>query len=719
MPRLQGFSKTHYNYDKNSQRVTMDDKAVTASPKTLLLYMALAYLFSMAIRMIWVYQFQDNPQSLWNGQLMINTNDGYYFASGAKKYLEGALAYNPRVPELFHTAAVALSGLCAKYLPFSLDSVILYLPAFISSLVVVPIILIGRLLGAPFVGFLAALIGSVAWSYYNRTMVGYFDTDMFSAMAPMFILYFLLAALETEKIRYALFAALAVLVYPFLYDQGRAIVYAMGLLYMGYMLLFHRRDDFTYYSILLIAVGLLNLQWVAQLAAILVLYFMIRRNLLNVHIAKYAAFAGIVSFLYFGNVFHLIWYKIMLYFERGVETEGLKFYQVSQTVREAGIIPFDVMANRISGSVPGVIAALVGYGILVLRHRPMILALPLIGIGIFSLVGGLRFTVYAVPVAALSAVYLFSIISSYLGNRLLRNALLVGLSGWMLYPNITHIIGYKVPTVFSHSEVELLERLSETGSEKDYVITWWDYGYPIWYYGEKNTLIDGGKHHHDNFIVSEILTTDSPLEAARLSRIAVETYVESNYSIVADTLFKNGKPDQLDVNAYLEKLKFGDVTLPEATRDVYLYLPLRMLDIFPTVSVFSNLDLLSGQSYARPFFYMTMQFRDGPGVLDLGRGVALEKSSGMVRIGQNEVPLKAFYTARLMKDGGINVEQRLVNMGGKVSLIYMPSYGRFLLVDDRMLASTYVQMFVFGKYDETLFEPVVEAPMVRVYRLKL
>ncbi len=160
--------------------------------KEIFLMMAVAYLFSFMVRMIWVYQFQGNESFMWNGQLMINTNDGYFFASGAQKWLDGTLQYNPRVPELFYTAAVTLSTFAAKYLPFSLDTVVLYMPAVISSLVVIPMILIGRLFGMIQVGFFAALLGSIAWSYYNRTMIGYFDTDMFSAMAPMFILYFLM-----------------------------------------------------------------------------------------------------------------------------------------------------------------------------------------------------------------------------------------------------------------------------------------------------------------------------------------------------------------------------------------------------------------------------------------------------------------------------------------------------------------------------------------------
>ncbi|MEJ2501643.1 MAG: peptide-binding protein, partial [Campylobacterales bacterium] len=347
------------------------------------------------------------------------------------------------------------------------------------------------------------------------------------------------------------------------------------------------------------------------------------------------------------------------------------------------------------------------------------LALPLIGIGVFSLWGGLRFTVYAVPVAALSAVYLFYAAAQWIELKAARIGVVALLTGAMLYPNITHILGYKVPTVFTKQEVASLDRLSKIGTQKDYVLTWWDYGYPIWYYGHKNTIIDGAKHHHDNFIVSEILMTDSQLEAARLSRIAVETYVESDYKKIADTVFKNKKPDQLDPNAFLETLKYGEATVPPATRDVYLYLPYRMMDIFPTVSVFSNLDLTSGQQYSQPFFYATARFQDSAGQINLGRGIVVDKQKGTVRLGQREVPLRAMYRVNVQRDGSVTFDQQPLRMDGALSLVYMASYGKFLLVDEKMLRSTYVQMFVFGKYDETLFEPVISNPWVRIFRLKI
>jgi len=691
----------------------------TSTTRSILLYITIAYLFSFLVRLIWVFQFQGNPQFMWNDQLMINTNDGYFFASGAQSWLEGTLQDNPRVPELFMTAAVTLTAFVTKFTPLSLDTTILYMPAFISSLVVIPIILIGRLFNMTLVGFFAALLGSIAWSYYNRTMIGYFDTDMFSAMAPMFILYFLLETIKTERGIFALLSALAFLIYPFLYDQGRAVVYAMGIIYMIYMILFHRKDAFTYHSILLISIGLMNINPWLQLITIFVLYFVITKDKISANTSLYTSVFTVLIFLYSGHVFDLIWMKVSLYFNRGVASSGLHFFQVSQTIREAGIIPFDTMANRISGSVLGVFVALAGYVALLIRHKEFILALPLIGIGLFSLMGGLRFTVYAVPIAAISAIYLFHVLASYTNDKKIYIGILSILTAAMLYPNITHIIGYKVPTVFMHKEVKILDELKQKSSSKDYVITWWDYGYPLWYYADKNTLIDGGKHNSDNFIVSEILLTTSPIEAARLSRLSVEAYVASDYDLVTNALFKNKQAGQVDVSAYLENLRYGDITLPEKSRDVYLYLPMRMLDILPTVKLFSNIDLETGHAASKPFYYSSQRFQDSGNSIQFGNGIALLKNEGVVQIGNQKVPLGEFIKVGYTQEGKVLVNRQTINPMSRISIIYLESYQRFLILDSEYLNSTFIQMYVFENYDKSLFEPVILDPLVKIYKLKI
>lgn len=696
----------------------LDDKQY--SIKTIILFILIAYVFSFAIRMIWIEQMQDIDSFYWNNEIMINTNDGYYFGSSAQKELDGTLQHNPRIPNWQHSATIFFTILAAKYTPFSLETVMLYMPAVVASLVVIPIILIARLFGMSLIGLFAALLGSIAWSYYNRTMIGYYDTDMFSAMMPMFILYFLMATIQSEKRSFMLMSAVSIAVYPFFYDQGLSLVYAMGLFYMGYMVVFHRFERFTYESILVIAVALMGFPIWLKLLSIIFLFILLSKINLAFSYLIYSAAVAVFLFLYTGNVFTLIFTKVTAYAIRGVDTSGsLRFYEVAQTVREAGKIPFETMANRISGSTIGVLLAFIGYILLVIKHRPFILALPLIGIGIFSLFGGLRFTVYAVPIAAISAIYLIYIATQKIENQLFRTVSIALLTAIMIYPNITHIINYKVPTVFNSLEVEVLNTLSKKGSDKDYVISWWDYGYPIWFYTNKNTLIDGGKHNHDNFLVSEILTTDSPVEAARLSRIAVETYIDNNYSIIADKLFKNSAKTPVDVSEYLDNLKYNTVTVPKATRDIYLYLPLRMLDIFPTVALFSKRDLNSGQAYAQRFFYTTQSYQEMGNIINFGANVILDKQSNELKIGGKSVPVQTLYTVQYDKEQHVHTAKHLLNFSAHYSIIYMPSYHRFIICDNSYVDSLFIQMFVFEKYDVGKFEPTIMTPLAKVYKLKI
>jgi len=684
------------------------------------LLIVLAYLFSFAVRMYWVYLYQGTDSFMWNNELMINTNDGYFFGSMAQKILEGMHLYNPRVLEGWHYAIVAFTVLFAKITPFSLETIILYMPALISSLVVIPIILIGKLYRNLPLGFFAALIGSVAWSYYNRTMVGYYDTDMFSAMAPMLILYFLLATIETEKNVYALFSALSILIYPFLYDSGLSLVYAMGIFYMIYMVVFHRQEKFTYYSIILISLALMGMPWYFKLVLIMGGYLLLKQNRLALQHLMIASGLAVLIFFITGNVFSLIYAKLMVYTVRGTQAQGLMFYQVAQTVREAGQIPFTLMANRISGSTLGVIVSLVGYIVLVVRHKSFILALPLIGIGVFSLVGGLRFTVFAVPVAAISAVYLFYSIVEVVTDKKELKVVLVGLFTLiMLVPNISHIIGYKVPTVFSKPEVELLEKLKNKGSDKDYIIAWWDYGYPLWFFTNKNTLIDGGKHQNDNYLVSRMLTTSSAKEAAQLSRISVETYVKSGYETISNTLFNNGLQTQVNVEDYFDELKAGAIEVPKATRDIYFYLPLRMLSILPTVKVFSNIDLSTGRKISDSFFYQATSFKQNNEIIDLGSGVNFNQKTGLIHLANQEIPINKVVTVGMNPSQKVQTSVQSIHKSAPLVILILQAYNKILILDQEMYNSMYIQMFFLENYDHNLFEAVELSPYAKIYKVKI
>ena len=684
----------------------------------------LAYIFSFTIRMIWVWQFQDYPNFYWNDQLMINTNDGYTWAAGAQNYLYGLHESNPGIRNIWSYGVVFFTVLFVKITPFTLDTVILYMPTIISSLVVIPIILISRLYKQSLWGFFAALLGSIAWSYYNRTMTGYYDTDMFSAMAPMFILYFLMKSTMDFTPKSALYAAISIAVYPFLYDAGNSIIYAMGIIYALYVMFYHRHEKTTYVSMVLVFMALVPFPLVApfsyiiKIIVLIMVYFVLNR--ISIEQKKLMIVSAILFllFMYLGNVFSLIFGKIMSYVSTGTSAEGLHFYGVHQTIREAGKIPFEMFANRISGSEIGVIVSFIGYIVLVIKHRAFILALPLIGIGAFALWGGLRFTVYAVPVAAMSAVYLFFVLGDFFKDTKMRYAFIIVATMMMIYPNITHIIGYKVPTVLNKAEVQDLVSLSEISTDKDYTLTWWDYGYPIWFYSNTNTIIDGGKHQNDNFIISKIMQTTSSDWAVNLSRLAVETYVDSNYTIIANTIFKNGQEDQVDPNFLLTELESSSYVLPKKTRDLYLYLPYRMLRIFPTVAIFGNLDLTTGAKTRDISFFPTSAVSSKDGIITLRNGIVFNAKKGEITLGKKIKSVKNFIVTQNTKEGKLQLQSQLYHVDGEYAVVYMKSYGSFVVMDSETFNSTYVQMFMLEKYDKNLFELVISSSYSKIYKLK-
>ena len=685
------------------------------------IYIVVAYLFSFAVRMIWVHWASGNPQFFWNGQLMINTNDGYFFGAGAQHVLEGLHADNPRIPGFWNYGVVAITVWLTQYTPFSLETVMLYLPAVVSSLIVIPLILIGRLFGQTLWGFLAAILGAVTWSYYNRTMTGYYDTDMFSVMAPMFILYFLMKSVVEFDRRSALYAAIAIAVYPFLYDQGKSLIYAMGLIYAAYLIWQHREERTTYESLILVLTALipfgLSVPWeyLTHLLLVIGIYFLLR--LRSFPLKPLMATSGVllILLLIFGDVFALVFSKIQGYLATGTQTEGnLHFYSVAQTVREAGQIPFDIFAKRISGSVVGFFLGIAGYLLLLRKHPPFLLSLPLMGIGFFAWWGGLRFTVYAVPVMALGVVYFFFWMGEYFRNR--RIAMLLSILGTtvLLVPNLLHIIEYKVPTVMNRVEVEDLVKLDQNASSRDYTLAWWDYGYPIWFYSDTSTLIDGGKHNEDNFIVSTILQTDSPLLAANLGRTAVETYAnDPAHGTAALKLFAKKDP-----NLVLTEMESGEYRLPPKSREIYLYLPYRVLEIFPTVMKFSNLDLSTGKPLRKPLFIVTRPASIHGNVMRLYGGFAIDLKKGMLIERTREVPLHRVVVATLRKDLSIKTVVLSGHEEGDYTVIVLKSYGKVVIMDNRTFRSLYVQMFMLGNYDEKLFEPVVLSPYTRIFRFK-
>lgn len=690
--------------------------------KLALLLITIAYLFSLSMRYIWVMDVQGVSSFYWNHTLMINTNDGYWFAEGARDILAGHHQPNDLSP--VNEPLALLTTWLSKIIPVSFETLILYMPACIGSLIVVPLILIGRAIGQTSLGFIAALLASIANSYYNRTMSGYYDTDMFNIVLPLLSTYFIILAILHQRNRYLIPIAVSFALYYWWYPSSYAINSAILGMMLIYTIVFDRTNHHFYKIALFIIIGILSLPiWIKITIALAIFSFFHFRPALDQK--WFWALFSVIFILYFatGGI-DPIWAQLKGYLVResvSNDTNGLHFYNVAQTVREAGNIPFPVFAERISGHTITFLLACIGYVLAVIAYRPLLITLPLVGLGFIAMSAGLRFTIYAVAPMAIGFAYLLLLITQPIEKKWLRTIVVMVFTSVALYPNYLHIKEYMTPTVFTTKEINVLDQLGKISSAEDYVISWWDYGYPIRYYSDVKTLVDGGKHSGDvNYPASYILTQPQQ-NAAIMARLSVE-YTEKGFETnksneIISSMLKDYKADSID--DLMVNIQLNPQSLPKPTRDVYLYLPLRMMEIFPTVTLFSYLDLKNPANKSeQPFFYMTQSIQDTGKTVELGNNISIIKEKSILKIGNQEVPIKGFYQVGYDQKMKLQInEQHFASEG--MNVIFMSSYGRFLIVDDFYLNSAYIQMFVFDHYDPKLFEPVLSDPMSKVYKLKV
>jgi undecaprenyl-diphosphooligosaccharide--protein glycosyltransferase len=690
------------------------------------------YLFAMAVRYIWVQWAGTHPEFYWNGQIMINTNDGYYWAEGARDILAGHHQPNDLSP--VNAPLALLTAWLARVLPFSFETIILWMPAVFGSLIVVPVMLIGRALRLDSVGWIAGMLAGIAWSYYNRTMAGYYDTDMLTIVLPTFVLWGIVMTVLTKRNRYMALTALLMVLYQWWYSAAYPLTISFAVMVLLHTLVFERKEIYNYKLLLFMLLALLPVGWTlefAMIAGAFVLFHFGKER--SDRLVLPLLLAAAVALVWMGGL-DPIWYQVKGYLLRESLSNGgaehLHFYAVNKTVREAGKIPFDLFANRISGHPVLFVLSLIGYLMLSLRYRVMWLALPMVALGFLAMKGGLRFTVYAVPPMALGIGYLTVWFTQRLAATVSKDPsgqqkffwgfVLVFLT-LILVPNIRHVLEYKVPTVFSKPEVQVLDRFKGIARREDYVLAWWDYGYPIRYYSDVKTLIDGGKHTGDvNYPVSYALT--KPQEAsANMARLDVE-YTERSFhrAAAAGSYLEQMMQDYNvgDPQLFLSKVEASELKLPPKTREIYYYLPLRMMEIFPTVATFSSIDLETGSVGRRPVLYSFNRYgAEGDRIL-LEQGLMFDQRTGLLHVGGRPEKINRFIVTTLGAKGRVQSQQKIYNPQGRWFLIYMKNYRRFLLMDRTAFDSTYIQLFVLEHYDPELFEPVILTPLAKVYRLK-
>ncbi|EAJ5125272.1 peptide-binding protein [Campylobacter coli] len=701
----------------------------------LLAFIILAYVFSVLCRFYWIFWASEFNEYFFNNELMIISNDGYAFAEGARDMIAGF--HQPNDLSYYGSSLSTLTYWFYKITPFSLESIFIYISTFLSSLVVIPLILIANEYKRPLMGFVAALLASIANSYYNRTMSGYYDTDMLVIVLAMMIVFFMIRLILKKDLLSLITLPLFVGIYLWWYPSSYTLNVALLGLFFIYTLVFHIKEKTLYMAIILASITLSNIAWFYQSAIIVILFslFVLQNKRFSFALLGILGLSTLVFLILSGGIDPIL-YQLKFYIFRSDESanlaQGFMYFNVNQTIQEVESIDLSIFMQRISGSELVFFVSLIGFIFLVRKHKSMILALPMLALGFLALKSGLRFTIYAVPVLALG----FGFLMSLLQERKQKNNntywwanigvfIFTFLS---LIPMFYHINNYKAPTVFSQNEATKLDELKKIAQREDYVVTWWDYGYPIRYYSDVKTLADGGKHlGKDNFFPSFVLSKDQ-VAAANMARLSVE-YTEKSFYAPLNDILKNDllqammkDYNQNNVDLFLASLSKPDfkINMPK-TRDVYIYMPARMSLIFSTVASFSFVDLETGK-INKPFTFSAAYPLDVKnGEIYLSNGIALSDDFRSFKINNSTISVNSIIEINSIKQGEYKITP--IDDTAQFYIFYLKDstipYAQFILMDKTMFNSAYVQMFFLGNYDKNLYDLVINARDAKVFKLKI
>ena len=680
-----------------------------------------AVLFGMVCRLYWVFWASEYPVFFWNNELMISTNDGYAFAEGARDMLAGFHQENDL--SYYGYPLSTLTYWIVKFLGVKLETAMIYMSVFFSSLVAVSVILIANEYKAKMAGFIAALLAVIANSYYNRTMAGYYDTDMLIIPLSVFVVWGLVRVLEKKDTKSLIIAPLSVLIYMWWYMSAFSLISILTGLFLLYTLIFDRKNPLFYLEISLLLLAISNLDLTLKFIVVIVIYVLclLKKEVINLKFALGILVIIFVVFVIRGGLNPIIFQLKFYVFRDAPEVGGMSFhfFNVNQTIQESSVVDFTLFCERISANVITFLISLAGVALFCYKHRSFAVSLGMLALGFLAFKSGLRFTIYAVPIMALGFGYLVEFV---LANLKLKGAVLnlirAFIAALVLASALIHIYGYKAEPVFVNKEVEILNKLKSIAGREDYVVAWWDYGYPIRYYSDVKTLIDGGKHlGRENFAVSFALGSDE-MSSANMARLDVE-YTERNFKEHFNgNLAQILKDRNLSVDQFFSEIKEANFSLPAKSREIYYYLPDRMLSIFPTILQFSKIDLKSGKNLNNGLFITTRAISQNEKGIRLSGGFTLTSDVTNLIYDGNVLPLRSFIETDYNEAGKLNVKEYKNNESSNISVIFMRDYGRFIILDESILNSAYIQLFVLERYDPKVFEPVILDGAAKVYRLK-
>ena len=708
----------------------------TYTNREIFMLIALAYVFGIVCRLFYVAWAGGIEQFYFNGEIMVNTNDAFANAEGARDMLDGFHQAHDLSP--YGGSIPTFTFLLAKILPVKFESIIFYMSVFLAPLIAAPLILIAREYKILSAGVAAAFIASILPAYYGRTLAGYYDSDMLNVTFPMLIIWALIRLADKKDENFAL-APIITVFYDWWYQSSYALNSAIIVIFLLYTLVFDRKNLAGYKAMILMLFAVIdfdayyegedlvvNYVLILKLGLICGLYALmkIKPQIFGAKTLALLAAIAIALFAAFGGIDPIV-NRLLFYVTGSTSTQAstLHFFDTRSTVVELMGTSFNKFATTASGNTLTLLLSVAGAVLLLIKFRSFLLIAPILGLGALSFTGGIRFIMYAAPVLAFGFGYfVYFMLNSVKIRAWLRNVAFTTFVSLILFPSFSYILHYRPAPLVVGKAVQALDELKNTANRDDYALSWWDYGYLIRYYADVNTLSDpGAQSGEDSFPVSFSLIKDQ-IASANMARLNTE-YVKMRFDRkfdenVTSTLIQMQKDyGEPDVNKFLASLDDKNFKLPQKTTDVYYVLFSQIVDMLPQIVKFSEIDLTTGKSLGTPLFYMGLPFSEGVTNIDIGNEFILPSMTPeFVAIKGKPAPVNSYHYVQSL-DGKLDTKSVTVDGNAKICVVFLADYNRILLLDKKLFDSTFIQLFLFENYDKELFEPVILDPTVKIYKL--
>jgi len=671
----------------------MNNRSQKNTLKELFIYITIAYLLGLVVRFV-VLQNVWHIESYWyEGRILPIWNDdaglyGYY----AKQILQG-------IDYPFEGDYILgyLIAWIVELFGIHIDWVMLILPAFLASLVVIPIIVMGYLLDNLKFSFYASLIGVIGINYYTRSHLGYIDTDTINLILIYLLAISFVVVAYKHNIHYALIGIVAlVLLYHFYHSSKSLIAGVLGINFLMTLLFYHKNSVLYQFLILLGITFTLTILFNPLLAMTVSIGLIWLMNHPIMKSIDYKVYLGTIGLLVLAGLFFVdlssLYGRALDYLKLDALVSVGEYHiaNVLATVSENRQESIFAIYTQFVGVNLYIVIATLGYILLIWKQRAFIFLAPLLILGYLSFKMGIRFTIYAEMVLALGFVYLLN----YFKKEIWILVGVVIALALMLYNIISynHILA---PKHFNNKDITTFNSLNI--KPKDIMISWWDYGWPLWYYmGSKNTYIDNGANTQGGTLFVAKMLLSNSTQAYDLAKI-----------IATQTRDLSILNNQHSITHYAKNIKIEK-------RNVYILLHRKMFEMFNVFSLFADRDIKSGKPTKRRKLNISkiVKYQAGGRYL-VGENFTIDLLKGSIRNAHKSVKL---YGRISLKNGHV-VSTQIYNKEASNAIIL--NRNNVIYIDKESLHSLLIQSLLLNQVDQRYFERVTNSENLIILKVSI